>query len=49
MDAVDELCPFHPSTIKSLPTPLPANISDAIQKVEKILNNITDPVNVVSD
>ena len=46
--AVDEMCPFHPSTLEPLPTPLPVNISDAIQKVEKIFNNVTDPINVVS-
>ena len=49
MGAVNELCPFHPSAFEPLPAPLPTNISDAIQRVEKILNNITDPTNVVSN
>ena len=48
MAAADGLCPFHPSTFEQLPTPLPANISDAIQSVERILSNVTDPTNVVS-
>ena len=48
MAAGDGFCPFHPSTFEPLPTPLPANISDAIQSVERILSNVTDPTNVVS-
>ena len=48
MAAADGLCPFHPSTFEQLPMPLPANISDAIQSVERILSNVTDPTNVVS-
>ena len=43
------LCPFHPSTFEPLPTPLPTNISDAIQSVERIFSNVTDPTNVVSN
>jgi len=48
MAATDELCPFHPSSFAPLPTPLPKVISDAIQRVEQILSNVTDPTNVVS-
>ena len=48
MAAGDGFCPFHPSTFEPLPTPLPANISDAIQSVERILSNVTDPTNVVT-
>ena len=48
MPAIDQWCPFHPSTFP-LPTPIPANnIGSAIEAVERIVNHVIDPTNVVS-
>ena len=36
------LCPSHPAPLVPLPSPLPDNITDAIQSVEKIFSDIVD-------
>ena len=49
MSATSGVCPFHPVTFEPLPSPIPTNISDALQNVEKIVSNIINPNTAVSD
>ena len=43
----DMLCPSHPAPLVPLPSPLPDNITDAIQSVEKIFSDIVDNITSV--
>ena len=38
----DMSCPSHPAPLEPLPSPLPDNITNAIQAVEKIFSSIID-------
>ena len=48
LNATSGPCPFHPSTFEPLPSPLPDNISMAIENVEKTFSNVIDPNTAVS-